>query len=352
MNETNNNNKIEKFSYSKLNTYEGCAYKYKLQYIDKHFVDSSTIANEFGTLVHLVEETIAKDIIANNNEPYFMIDDSKYIDLFINGNEEEKVLGIKDLKAKYPEDFYIKDKSGQDYNEKANIYLNFGIYRLRDYLSKNHNLQLIGVEQPFRLEYHNYLFQGFIDRAFKDITTGQIIIEDIKTWSSIDNHELTTPLQFVFYCLAAEQLYNVSSDTIKCSYELPLAQDRYDAGTKGFMKRGLKKIDKLLTAIEEKHFEPKPSPLCYWCIFSKTFPNQPEEAKNLCPYYCNWTKDKKDFSSDFVWMGEENHQAILEAFINNGTKPQIKQNESISTPLPSTILSIVDSDRIQIIRRF
>ena len=67
---------FEKFSYSKLSTYETCAYRYKLTYVDKHFVNDSSIANEFGTLVHYVEETIAKDIIANNNEPNFLIDDS------------------------------------------------------------------------------------------------------------------------------------------------------------------------------------------------------------------------------------------------------------------------------------
>ena len=122
----------EKFSYSKLSTYESCPWRYKLQYVDKHFLDTSTIANEFGTLVHYIEETIARDIIANDNEPLFMIDDQKYIDLFINADitEEDgsKVLGVIKLKEKYPEDFYKKDpKTGMNYSDKANDYLNNGI---------------------------------------------------------------------------------------------------------------------------------------------------------------------------------------------------------------------------------
>ena len=345
--------KLERFSYSKLSTYESCGWRYKLQYVDKHFIDSSSIANEFGTLVHFVEETIAKDIIANDNEPNFMIDDDKYIDLFINADiqdSDKTILGIKKLKEKYPEDFYTKDKSGMDYSEKANDYLNNGIYRLRDYLTVNRNLRVIGIEQPFSLEYGDYVFQGFIDRVYKDIVTGQIIIEDIKTWWSIAGHDVVTPLQFVFYTLAAEKLYETSVDNIQCQYELPLAHDRYDAGTKGFIKRGIKKIDKLLGLIKDKDFEPNPSPLCHWCIFSKTNPNQPEEAKNLCPYYCNWTKEKKDFSKDFEWMGIENHDAILEAFIAKNEK-EAQAKAVIQSPHLEKLPLDFNNSRITFIRR-
>lgn len=345
--------RLERFSYSKLSAYEACGWRYKLQYVDKHFIDSSSIANEFGTLVHYVEETIAKDIIANDNEPNFMIDDEKYIDLFINADihdSDKTVLGIKKLKEKYPEDFYVKDKSGMDYNEKANDYLNNGIYRLRDYLTFNRNLRVVGIEQPFTLEYGDYIFQGFIDRVYKDISTGEYIVEDIKTWWNINGHDIVTPLQFVFYTLAAEKLYNTTADNIRCQYELPLAHDRYDAGTKGFIKRGTKKIDKLLNLIKEKDFEPNPSPLCHWCIFSKTYPNQPDAAKNLCPYYCKWTKDKKDFSKEFEWMGIENHAAILEAFIaqNEKTVANTDQPQAIKLdPIPLDF----NNSRITFIRR-
>lgn len=330
----------EKFSYSKLSSYESCGWKYKLQYIDKHFIASETIANEFGNLVHYVEETIANDIIANNNEPNFMIDDDKYIDLFINADihtEDETILGVKKLKEKYPDDFYVADKSGMNYSDKANDYLNNGIYRLRDYLTANRDITIVGAEIPFTVEYRDYIFHGFIDRLLKDNTTNEYIIEDIKTWSSIDGHDTVTPLQFVFYTKAVQELYN--TENISCFYDLPLDKHRYSAGTKGYMKRGFKKIDKLLDLIESKNFEPNPSPLCHWCIFSKTYPNQPEEAKNLCPYYCRWTKENKDFSKEFEWMGIENHEAILNEFINKNSnisssqKNQINDSIAILEPL-------------------
>ena len=58
---------LEKFSYSKLDTYVQCPFKFKLKYVDGHYIFNSSIATEFGTLIHETEETIAKNII--NNEP-------------------------------------------------------------------------------------------------------------------------------------------------------------------------------------------------------------------------------------------------------------------------------------------
>lgn len=46
------------------------------------------------------------------------------------------------------------------------------------------------------------------------------------------------------------------------------------------------------------------------------FSNQPEEAKNLCPYYCKWTRENKDFTCENEWLGMETHAKLLEAFIN------------------------------------
>lgn len=313
--------KKEKFSYSKLSTFATCGWQYKLKYVDKNYVTFSSIAADFGTLVHYVEETIAKDIIANNNEPYFMIDDQKYIDLFINADineKEETILGIKKLKEKYPNEFYVADNSGMDYNEKANDYLNYGIYRLRDYLAANRHLKIIAVEQPFELDYNNYLFHGYIDRIFKNTLDDSLIVEDIKTWWTIDKRDLTTPLQFVFYSLACQELYK--TDKITCMYDLPLTKNRYAAGTKGFMKRGIKKIDTLLESIENKDFVPSPQALCMWCPYSTTNREHIDKDEALCPYRSNWTQIKKDFSVNYDWAGAENHAKIQEDFLNKKNK--------------------------------
>ena len=57
--------KLEQYSYSKLDLYAGCGFKYKLKYIDKiQFKWTDTIATEFGTCIHSIEEDIANAIKA------------------------------------------------------------------------------------------------------------------------------------------------------------------------------------------------------------------------------------------------------------------------------------------------
>lgn len=336
---------MEKFSYSKLNTYESCPYKFKLQYRDFHFPDSTTIANEFGTLVHFIEEIIAKDIVANNDEPIFMLDDRKYVEMFLHKDSldgDTKILCVDSLKQKYDKQHFIKkDKQGFSYNDKITAYLETGIHRLQKYLAENRQLRIIATEKEFQLEHKGYLFHGFIDRAFKNIETGEIYVEDIKTWDTIKGHELKTPLQLVLYSIAASQIFE--ADKVACGYDLPIIDERHKAGSAGYIEKGIAKIDKILSHIEAKEFEPNPTPLCHWCVFSPTYiEGQPEEGKGLCPYFCHWTKVNKDFSVEFEWAGKDNHEKVLEAYAK-----QIERDEKkiVVTKAP------VDSSRRFLIRK-
>lgn len=334
--------KKERFSYSKLSTYEQCSFKYKLIYEDKHFIQQEAIATDFGTLVHFIEETMAKTIIQ-----YKPLNYKELINLFLEGTIENNktIYGVNQLKEKYPETFYEKDKNNLSYEDKANYYINKGIYRLKDFLINNPDFDIIGIEQEFSLEYQGVIFHGVIDRVFKDTVTNTIYIEDIKTYSApINETELKTPLQFVMYTLAARELYG--TEDIICAYELPLISIKQSAGTKGYVNRGIKKLDKILYNISQKDFEPSPTPLCHWCVFSKTYPNQPEEAKNLCPYYSKWTRENKCFESDYIWMGIENHQKILEDFINN--KHNVNTSNKITVNINRPIM--LDSERRFLLR--
>ena len=315
----------EKFSYSKTDVYSQCPYKYKLIYVDKHFINQPSIATDFGSLIHFIEETMANTIKEGKQINY-----RDMINLLYEGDESENIKGVDKIKELYPQDFVTPDKNGRTYTEKIETYIDSGMCRLEDYLATNPDLEIVAAEEPFDVEYRGYTFHGFIDRIFRNKVTGEYEIEDIKTYGApLDKDHLTTPLQFVIYALAWESKY--PNAKIKCAYELPLCNCKQEAGTKGFVERGLKKLDKLLDGIEAKEFAPNPSPLCHWCVFCKTFPNQPEEAKNLCPYFSHWTRENKDFSVENEWMGPENHEAILEAFINAyGLQPEIKVTKTES----------------------
>lgn len=277
----------ERFSYSKIGVFEQCRYKYKLIYTDGNYISTDSVATEFGTLVHYIEEQMVKRL--NTNFTLTEGDYQELLDLFENAdihNPNETVLGLRILRDKYQAEWNVPDKSNRTYEEKADEYKVKGIYRLREFLRNNPDIEVLEAEKEFNLDFQGYLFHGFIDRVYRNTSTGEIYVEDIKTWSQeAGSSELTTPMQFVIYCLAAEQIYNVTDNQLKCFYELPLCNIKQAAGTKGFISRGVKKLTKLLEEIKSGDFTPNPSPLCHWCVFSGTYPNQPEEAKKLCPYF-------------------------------------------------------------------
>ena len=121
---------------------------------------------------------------------------------------------------------------------------------------------------------------------------------------------------------------DIPYEDIECYYDLPFCQTKQKAGTDGFIQRGLKKLDEIFNGISTKDYKPNPSPLCYWCNFSPTNPNQPEAGKNLCPYYSLWTRESKTHAVSHRWRGMENHESIMA----HELKKQAKANENDNNP--------------------
>jgi putative RecB family exonuclease len=292
-----------RYSYSRLETYDQCPFRYFLKYIEGHYSETSSIALEFGTLVHATEEKIGNHIKAGEAIPY-----------------QELIKEFADkcvvLANKYPKDFIAKDKSDRTYEDKINYYLNDGIYRLERFMKANPNLKIVGTEVPFTFRYHGKeAFRGFIDRIIYDTATSRYIVQDIKTYAvPVEHEKLVTPLQFVVYCLAMCEAYPTDPTEILCQYDLPFCDITQDAGTKGFIARGTAKLDKLFANIYSKEWAPKQSPLCTWCDYSPNNANADDETKWLCPYHMNWTKERHCYDKENEWQGMERHQTILEAY--------------------------------------
>lgn len=316
-----------KYSYSRLNTYVNCPWRYKLQYMDHHYIFDDTLATELGTLIHHEEEIMGKSIIAG--EP---IDYGKLTKDFYEINVPKKspqdteggIYGINILSKKYPEDFYNFDDKGQSYFTKCQDYTKTGIHRLEQFLAENPDLELVAVEKYFDVTFEGYEMMGFIDRVFRRKSTGEYIISDIKTKDHpFKDTELTTPLQFVVYSIALKSIYGLEDYPSECFYELPIAGIQQKAGTKGFIKRGLKKIRSIFDGISNEVWAPKPSALCHWCPFCYTNPKQKEEGKKLCCYYSLWTPGGKYKSYDVMnkWEGIERNDIVMARFLNEQQEP-------------------------------
>ena len=277
------------FSYTRLDTFKQCPYKYKLIYLDNHRIKCDTLALEYGSLIHKVEENIGNQLIAHTPVNY-----EEHLNFF---NDE-----INRLKNKYPVDFYQLDKSSRTYEQKSEYYKRFAIYRLEDRVKKE-GLKVIACEKEFFLQYDEYLFHGFIDRIVE--SKGRYIVEDIKTYSeALPEHKLRNPLQFIVYSLA---LSSVSNNVI-CEYDLPLCNLIQPCIMSNV------NLNDILREIERSDFPPRPSPLCHWCVFSGTYPNQPTEAKGLCPYFSKWTRENKTNDVNTQWRGIVADNEIVKNF--------------------------------------
>lgn len=288
----------EKFSYSKLSTFGQCKLKFKLHYLDKNYLFSDSIATEFGTLVHETEEQIAIAIQAGAMINYVAL-------------KNNFIIGCRKIANKYPNDWLKQDKSNRTYTEKMYLYLESAIYRLERFMHENPHLEIIGIEQKFEYDYDGaHYFTGSIDRAFRNTLTDEVLIQDIKTWPvPVQNSELQAPAQFTVYAMAAEQLWNVSADKIKCEYDLPLCDTRQASRSEDIISDGRPQLDKWFTGINNGDFKPTISALCNWCQYSpianpSLLSTKPQA---ICPYACTWRKSGDSVRDSLCkWQGIEN----------------------------------------------
>lgn len=286
---------LEKFSYSKVSCFKSCAFKYFLKYKEKNFIDSSSIATDFGSLVHAVEEGIANAIKDGLPINYVALKNSFIIE-------------CRKIAIKYPNDFFKQDKSGRTYRDKMYLYLDSAIYRLENFIRNNPDLEIIGIEQKFEYDYDGvHSFNGSIDRAFLNKTTGEILIQDIKTWSvPAQASELKAPLQFAVYMMAAEKLWGVPFDKIKCEYDLPLCDIVQPALSDNIVEEGKEVLDKLFSGIQKENFKPTVSALCHWCEYNPlTNPSIIDtKPEAVCPYFSTWQKSGDNVRDTLLsWQG-------------------------------------------------
>ena len=319
-NEKNGNNKKGKFSYSKLNQYENCPYAYNLKYNEGHFYNVPSLAASFGTLVHKIEENISHLIMNGRPVNYEMLRKDFWNMNVPKRNKYDRdgdIFGANILKQRFPRDWYeFSKKTEKNFDIKADEYAATGILRQEAYLNEHPDLEIVGVEIGFEIEYHGYVFHGFIDRLLRHRGTNHFELMDLKTKEvPYSKTDIASPLQHFVYYLALKDKYG-DDIIVDHFYDLPIANVLQPCMTKGGYARCEKKLDKLLEGIEAGDYHPSPSPLCAWCPFSPTSENQPEDAKlgHYCPYFSLWQSDNKTFEVNFEWQGPEKHEEIMRKY--------------------------------------
>lgn len=274
--------------------------KYYLKYVLGNYVSSDAIHLDLGSILHKGLEIKYRNVIDNIETDY-----EELIQMLMDGIAEETekdkgnlIIGLNSIQEKYGVEAFseVNKKSNLSYNDKLTTFFK---YLREDEIESD--WRPLAVEQDFEFVYQDRcVLNGFIDRI--DINDkGELRVVDYKSSNKPFEHkDLTTPLQMFIYALACEELFD--KRPIEYQYDMILLGEKQLACTKGYYNRGVKKLNKILDSIDEASgngkWEPKATPLCYWCDYSKTNPSAPFYTSDLCEYYSLWEPHNKTFEKN------------------------------------------------------
>ena len=311
-------------SYSKLDLFEQCHLRYKFKYVDGMYSFNPSIATEFGSIAHKVLELKGRDKIEGKDTDY------DYLKQVLEDGIEEKtdkgserLIGTQEISKKYLEQWYQPDnKSGMNYPEKVNLFID----KVLPTRMEDKQWKVLGCEVPFEFVW-NYsddgkdktkevIVHGFIDRVdYKqknlDNTYHDLCVIDYKTSKEVfPESKVKTPMQHFVYSLACYSLYvELPKRHVYDFICLDKTQDSEtgEICTRGWHKRAIKKLNKLLNEIDELEksgvYTPSPSPLCYWCFAPSMdyTPNADPKFAGTCEYYSLWTPENRVFTKNKEW---------------------------------------------------
>lgn len=296
--------KLPTVSYSKLDNFKKCPMSHKLKYVDKHFSNKSSLAMEIGGITHKGLELKAQYILEEKPVDY------EYIrNVVENGCDEESsrgknhIAGVSELKKRYFEEFALPDnKSGMDYNQKLELYFNEVLpSRMED------EWTILATEKHFEFVYdERVIIHGFIDRVDMMVIDGELLLRIVDYKSSkavFRDADIKTPLQHVIYDLGCLFLYKTLP--AEHEYDFIFINEKQSACSKGYLKRGIKKVNQLLDDMdnmaETQVWEPKPTPLCFWCTFHSDSPHSDPKYAGMCQWHSLWAPDNKNFNVLKKW---------------------------------------------------
>lgn len=281
------NNRLET-SYSQLDTFLSCPYKWKLKYIDGIIVEGQSKHLDYGLTIHEVLE--------------------EYFNSIKNGNKLSKV----ELCNIYKDKFSVKNIAFDDFGEVADYYSagHMMIDRLYEPLNEFEellsNAEIVGVEEPFEvvIDIPNYEFDievkdgiietksferviivGYIDLILKT-DKGYIIIDHKSGNKLYKKDKLEHNLQFPIYALAILQKFK--EIPAECYYNFTKLGDFQQVFIDEARLEEAERIIKgIFREMKKRNQPPKPCPLCFWCGYGK-------HNSKLCKFSSVWKPKKKE----------------------------------------------------------
>lgn len=278
---------MTKVSYSQYGMYTACQEQYKLNYIDKLGTSSANIHTIFGSSMH---ETIQHflDVMYN-------VSKKQALTLNLEGMLKDKLVEhFTKENEKMDDGMYpcTKQELGEFYEDGREI-LSYFTKKLDNLYSKS-GFELVAIEMPLNAKIKEGVhFIGFIDIVLKDLSSGEIIIIDLKTstrgWSKYQKNDKVKTSQMLLYKKFYSEKYDLPLDKIKVEYQIlkrkisegmdfPIpriskfvpanGKPSVNSAWKGFMEF----VDSVFAedgSIIQEHFPPNKGKSCDWCEFKE-----------------------------------------------------------------------------------
>lgn len=270
-----------------------CPQQFKLNYIDKLGESSANIHTIFGSAMHEVIQHFLGVMYGVTKKQAMELDlemmlKDKLVEHFT--QEKEKLTEGTPCTREELEEFFGDGRQILQYFKKK-----------LDTLYTKSGFELVAIEMPLNAQIKEGVhFIGFIDIVLKDVSSGDIIIVDLKTstsgWNKYQKADKVKTSQMLLYKKFYSEKYDIPLDKIKVEYQIlkrklienseynipriskfipPHGKPSVNLAWKGFMEF----VDSVYDdggLIRTNEFPTNKGKACNWCEF---------KTRKLCPIW-------------------------------------------------------------------
>jgi len=206
-------------SYSQFAMWSSCPHKWKLNYIDRNRLGGPSIHTVFGTAFHetmqywlhvMFSQSIKEAEKLNLNECLHEQMIQNYMLAVTDQTSGEHFSNPNELQEFYQDGVAILD----------------WLKKHRGAYFSNRTYELVGIEMPLYVQASDtnpkVIMNGFLDVVLREISTGRILILDIKTstkgWNQYAKSDKTKTSQLVLYKKYFAKQYGYDEDIIDIKY--------------------------------------------------------------------------------------------------------------------------------------
>ena len=208
---------MTRVSFSQYSTYSSCPQQYKLNYIDKLGESSSNIHTIFGTAMHEVIQHYLTVFYGVSKKQANELDMDKMLlsklrDEFV--KEKEKMSEGAPCEQIELEEFFGDGRRILEWFKKH-----------IDKLYTKSGFELVGIEIPMNYEIKPGVhFIAFIDIVLRDVSSGEIVIIDLKTstrgWNKYQKEDKIKNAQILIYKKFYSDLYGIPLQKIRVEFQI------------------------------------------------------------------------------------------------------------------------------------